>query len=888
MSIRLIFATVVLSLCAFFSVRCASVAKAPEAPAVQSNKPALSQAEAELRFRQIQNVSYNLKFNLNAEDPTYSGVVTMRFTSVENDKPLRIDFFEGQIQALTVNGQATAVDYNGVALNLPAGLLQKGDNEVIVQFSANYSGKGKGLMRFKDPEDQRVYLYTQLEPYFANNVFPCFDQPDLKATYEMQVQAPKDWSVVTSVRESKVAREGQQKIWHFPKSERFSTYIWSLHAGPYKIWSDSFRIPLRLMARQSLAKYVKPEEWFSVTRQGFDFFESYFAVQYPYKKYDQLVVPEFSSGAMENVAAVTFNEVLVSRGVKSENELRRQTNIILHEMAHMWFGNLVTMKWWNDLWLNESFATYVSNFAMVSSTRFKDNWKKFYDGKIGAYHEDKLVTTHPIETEIRGTQEALTNFDSITYGKGASVLKQISYYLSAEKFQKGTQIYFKRFAGKNTTLEDFTSALSEASGRDLKSWKKQWLQTAGVNSVQVDFQCEAGQIKDLSLLQTASAENPFLRSQKIQVALIGNEQGQFKVQHSIPVEISGEKTRVPAALGLKCPKIVYPNEQDHGYLQVVLDAESLKNFSADPNAVQDSFLRKMLWRDTWDLVLEAKLSLHSFAETLLQQGLAKEVDYDILGNLSDMTSGRGPLGSSVLNFYSRGSKEIYLKKAREIEEILWTRLIRAESKSEVQKILFDAFNSSVRTSFGHEKLQALLDGQVQLKGFVLDQDKRWRVINVLAVANVPKIQERIAKEEKKDSSFFGKQQALASRTAISSWDEKKKWIEEFKSEKNSYSYALIGSALSNVFPVGQEGLREQYANEFFKDLTDVNAKKEDAVAPRFLTLAPIDCSASAGPSDRIGSYLKQSAGLQPGITKYLKNLRQDFARCQKVIQKMQM
>ncbi|NQZ02712.1 MAG: aminopeptidase N, partial [Bdellovibrionales bacterium] len=333
--------------------------------------PKITESEATWRAKQVQNVKYNLEFNL-LDSKSFAGTSTITFKLTDPGNGLRIDYHDGAISNLMVNGKTVKPKYNSHFLWIEASHLTEGANTVVVDFESPYSKEGNGLHQFRDPEDKRRYLFTDLEPFDANRVFPMFDQPDLKATYTMKVTVPKTWKVITSVRESKVEDADGGKTWTFPESQKFSTYIWSLHAGDYHMWEDnSGKYPLRLFARKSLKKYVKPKDWFKFTHDGFKFFNEYFAYEYPYKKYDQLLVPEFNAGAMENVAAVTFTERFVSRGVKSERERMSLNNVILHEMAHMWFGNLVTMKWWNDLWLNESFATYMASLGQAGNSEFK-------------------------------------------------------------------------------------------------------------------------------------------------------------------------------------------------------------------------------------------------------------------------------------------------------------------------------------------------------------------------------------------------------------------------------------------------------------------------------------------------------------------------------------
>ena len=609
--------------------------------------------------------------------------------------------------------------------------------------------------------------------------------------------------------------------------------------------------------------------------------KKYFGTPYPFKKYDQLIVPEFTSGAMENVGAVTFNERFISRGQKSLKEKRSLANVILHEMAHMWFGDLVTMKWWNDLWLNESFATYMASLAMNSNTRFKDSWRDFYSGKSGAYFEDQMVTTHPIEGDVVDTLHAMANFDAITYGKGASVLKQTSFSLEPSKFQKGVQLYFKKYAYQNTTLNDFMGALNEASGKDLTEWNAQWLKTAGVNKVEAHLTCENGVISNLSVTQTPPAENPFFRTQKLQMVLLNLVKDEFKVASVIPFEISKATTDLAEAKGRPCPSLIYPNYEDQGYLSAILDSVSLKNFSENPEGVKDVFLRQMLWRSLWDLTRESQMPVSAFLKVAVEKGLALETDDSILRDLFRSIVGRDALSASALFYLSRSDQKAFQAEGRRIEELMWKRLSAAAAGSEIQKTFFVGFLASMRTTWAQEKAFQLLQNPTKLAGLNIDQDEHWIMISALAASNHPKAQSLMASESKKDPSFFGKIGLAASQASLPVWDEKKKWIAEFKAEKHEHSMALIKTALYSLFPFNQEDLREKYAADFFVDLKEVNRVKDASVATAFTVLAPIDCG--PGKSDRVGPFLKGSTDLQPSVLKILRIRRQENERCQKII-----
>lgn len=846
----------------------------------------LTQEEAKTRAERISEVDYTLSFRLDNDSDFYTGMAIIEFDRIDTREDLELDFDKGEILSLSVNGSQTEPIYDRLSLNLPGKLLKAGRNKVTIHFKQSFSRDGHGLVRFVDPEDQRVYTYTNLEPFNANRVFPSFDQPDLKATYTMTVNVPEDWEVLTSVRESEITKnKDQTKTWHFPQSARFSTYVFSLHAGPYTKWeasdNDKHRIPLRLFARQSLAPHVKVDDWFEVTRQGLDFFEPYFDYPYPYKKYDQILVPEFPAGAMENVGAVTFTERLVSRGQPSEKNRRSLTNVILHEMAHMWFGNLVTMKWWNDLWLNESFATYMAHVAMSDNTRFKDQaWRSFNGTKSWAYWEDQLVTTHPIEATVNDTLSAFANFDGITYGKGASVLKQISYYLGPEKFKKGVQLYFKEHAGENAELKDFMASLSQTSKKDLGQWQKLWLQTAGLNTVHVDLTCQKGKIKELKLRQTAPEEHPTIRPHAFKVAFFDTKDSQLIASKVIKVYLSKPETLIAEVKGSQCPQLVHPNFEDHGYFKASLDKNSVNTLKSDIDKIKNPFVREMLWSSLWEMVRDAEISLSEYASMLIEKGLTHETDTDIVRQLIDNLQGKH---SSLLYYYSKAPNlkdEPYDKLVQDVERLMWSRLVESTPQTELQRIWFESYIQLAESETAQNNLVSLLSEKTKFKGLEIDQDHRWKMALKLKERNHEQAEKWLKVQAKQDNSSSAENYKIAAQALTPDWDAKARWIEEYKKKNSDYSQAQFRWALNHLFPPKQESFREKYADDFYADLIRVHETKEAMSAPQFMSLAPNLCH--PGQVQRVTEFLSQNKDLTAPLLKRIKVMRQEGQRCLKV------
>jgi len=860
------------------AVHCAHNGAKSQKGVVDASTPNITRAEAEARAKTISMVDYTLEFDFTPAGDKYTGRAVIGFNVDQSGRDLRVDFADGEVTRVAINGVPFEPNYNKRVLAVPGNLLKKGRATLEIDFSHEYSRQGRGLTRFTDPVDKNVYLYTDFEPYDANRAFPCFDQPDLKATYAVKVTAPKTWEVITSVRENSAVQQGDTKIWDFPRSARYSTYIFPLHAGNYAKWEDkNFRYPLRLFARKSLAKYVKPAEWFPISKHGFDFFESYYGYAYPYKKYDQIIVPEFNAGAMENVAAVTFTERFISRGPKTRAQVQGLANTILHEMAHMWFGNLVTMRWWGDLWLNESFATYTSSVAQAAYPEFKDQWQSFFGGKTWAYREDQMITTHPIVATVRDTNEAFTSFDSITYGKGASVLKQLSFYLGEENFKKGLKAYFERFAEKNTEYADFMGVMAEASGRKLEAWQKSWFETAGVNAFSAQFECKDGRVSQFAITQMSVSGDKIVRPHATQIAFLARRNGKVVANDVIRAEISAPTTYLTEAVGKECPYVVYLNHEDYGYFKTKLDDRSVANLRTSLPEVEDSLLRHELWFALWDKVLDAEMPMQAYGQILTRDGLTKENNELLLRHLR-FTS------ESLLKYYHQSPKLLYAgypEFSEHLDKLIWQRFKTAKAGSNDLLIWLDSLDSLMTTPWGMGKLKHLLNGAERAPGVAIDQDRRWAMVNALARFNDPEARKWIDHEAKRDTSSMGVERRIGAMAALPDFEAKMGWVDEFKKPKSEYSFAQFRAALYNLFPYNQNDKRELYAKQYFKDLLWVNANKENFAAGMFTALTPSECTPEL--AGRLNQYVNSQKILQPVVVKNLKIYGQEGERCRKIV-----
>jgi aminopeptidase N len=852
-------------------------ASAHAAPATARAENAyLSQQDAAARSARVSNVDYTLAFTLTGKE-SFSGTTTLSFDLADAAQPLTIDLDKASIASLTVNGKAVAPQYNQWFITLSPQELAAGRNTVVIAYERLHSTNGEGLHRMVDPVDGRVYTYSHFEPAAAHQMFPSFDQPDLKGTYQVTVTTPADWVVSSTMRESGIRDVGNGKEWTFPRSKKLSPYNFSMHAGPYKVWEDSSgKYPMRLFARQSVASQVSPQDWFTYTKQGLAFFDQYFGVPYQFEKYDQLLVPDFLYGAMENAAAITFAE----RGFLYKEEMtaaQRQSlaGVIMHEMAHQWFGDLVTMKWWNGLWLNESFASFMGTLGTAEATEFKQAWQGFYSGaKQAAYTQDQRVTTHAIETPVPSTSNAFDNIDAITYSKGASTLKQLRHLLGEEVFRQGVHNYLVKYSYQNARLDDFIGSLGDAANRDLSGWTKEWLYQPGVNTIAAEFSCAGGKVSSFTLRQSApSAAMPTLREQRVQIALFKlNAQG-LALGKNVAVTYKGAATAVPELKGAACPDLVYPNYQDWGYAQVQLDKKSFATAQSSLGKVDDPLLRSMLWQSLWDGVRSAKLPLDSFLKTVLANAPA-EKDYTLLGEIT------AKIHASVDYLDAMGpSAAAYKAKAGvQLEQMAFAATQAASGDKNFQRRWFATFLDVAGSPAALGQLADILDGKLVVPGLNIGQDQRWSIINRLNRHAYPGADALLAAEQERDKSDSGQQAAIAAAVIRPDAKVKAEWLANIGDLQTKLPFSKIRTAMGAMYPPGQSALGELSAVQRLATLAQV----DHAAGPVYMrayaaSMIPASCSPAS--VQRLQAEIVKSQDLSAGTRRALLVTHQEDERC---------
>jgi aminopeptidase N len=865
-----------LAIAAAFPVSASAQPSAPAATLARAENAFLSQQDAAARAARIANVDYVLDFTLTGKE-TFNGTTTLQFDLLDASTPLTVDLDKATITTLTVNGKQVKPQYNNWFITLAPGDLVKGRNIVTVVYQRLHSTNGEGLHRMKDPVDGRVYTYSHFEPAAAHQMFAAFDQPDLKATYQLSVTAPADWTVISTMRESAVqAGTGESRRWSFPRTKKLSPYNFSMHAGPYKMWEDnSGPYPMRLFARQSVASQIKPAEWFTYTKQGLVFFDKYFGVPYQFAKYDQILVPDFLYGAMENAAAITFGEArFLYKADMTAAQRQSLAGVIMHEMAHQWFGDLVTMKWWNGLWLNESFASFMGTLATAEATEFKDAWQAFYsNGKQAAYVQDQQASTHPIEVPVPSTANAFDNIDAITYSKGASTLMQLRHLLGEEVFRKGVHNYLTKFSYQNATLDDFIDALGDAAGRDLKPWTAEWLYQAGVNTVTADYQCKAGKVTSFTLRQSApSAALPTLREQRVQVATFNLAGGKLVPGKNVAVTYRGAATPVPALAGSACPDLVYPNYQDWGFVKIALDARSLATARNHLAAVDDPLLRTMLWQSLWDGVRDGKTPLGDFLDTALKNAPG-ETDYTLLGDVL------GKVGAARQLLDRTGVDTPATRRAKAaLETMAWNGVTANASNGDFQRRWLLTYVDMAASVDAQKRLAGLLDGSVTTEGVTVNQDLRWEIIEQLNRRAYPGSAELISAEAARDKSDAGQAAAIAAEAARPDAATKARWLATIQDTKTALPFSKVRVAMFSLYPSEQGALAEASADARLAQLAVLD-KSAGPVYMRAYAGAMIPANCTPASVARLGKAAASMTAASALTRRSLLNMQEEDQRC---------
>jgi aminopeptidase N len=795
----------------------------------------LTREEAAARAALVSVLSYEVTLVLDGTGEDFRSVTTVKFGAREGGTTF-IDAIASRIDAITLNGEpldpSTHVGPGRISLpNLAR------ENVLTIDGRFHYMNTGEGLHRFTDPVDDEIYLYTQFEVPDSRRVFAVFEQPDLKAPFSFTVVAPEHWTVVSNSPTPHPADPAELcaelgadpaglQVWQFAPTPPISSYITAIIAGPYKSVHASLRssdgedVPLGVYCRASLFEHLDAGNIFAVTRAGFEFFEKHFDTPYPFEKYDQLFVPEFNAGAMENAGAVTILENYVFRSRPTEAMVERRAVTILHELAHMWFGDLVTMRWWNDLWLNESFAEFMSTLAAAEATEFTEAWTTFATlEKSWAYRQDQLPSTHPIVAPIEDLADVEVNFDGITYAKGAAVLKQLVAWVGRDEFFAGLKQYFDRHAWSNTELDDLLAQLEATSGRDLAAWSKLWLEESGVTVIRPRLQLAPdGTLTGLQIEQApfeiAGQPEPSLRPHRIGVGLYSRAaDGTFERTEFHEVDIAGATAAVPVVPGRRRPDVIVLNDADLAYTKVRLDEESLRAATAGLSGFTDSLTQLIVLSTVWDMVRDGELPARAYIDMLCEHLPAVVQSTGLLVQLRQL--------DTAVNAYLPPRDRPAVR--RRVATALRDMVAEAPHGSDQQLQFFQAFVHHAAAEDHLDELAALLEsGSEPAPGLHIDTDLRWTIIIALAQAgriNDAELDRWLAA----DDTAAGRRSAQTARCAPATSEAKTRAFSQLMHDRDLPN-AMV-AATSRGFRLGLEtdtgeliapqGEFDSFADEYF-------------------------------------------------------------------------
>ncbi len=785
----------------------------------------LTRDEARARAAEISADSYTIELDLTDGDKTFVSTTVVRFGCAAAGASTWLDLIAPSVREVVLNGRSLnpAEVFDGKRVRLDD---LAADNEVRVVADCAYMHTGEGLHRFVDPVDGEIYLHSQFEVADARRMYACFEQPDLKAPFTLSVTAPDHWQVVSVAATPKPepVREGVA-CWAFEPTPPISTYITALVAGPYHVEreayvSDGRNVPLGVFCRMSLAAHLDAAAIFEVTKQGFAYYENLFDYPYPFTKYDQLFVPEFNAGAMENAGCVTILEDYVFRSKVTDAAYERRAETILHELAHMWFGDLVTMRWWDDLWLNESFATYASVRCQADVTRWSNAWTTFANAeKLWALRQDQLPSTHPISADIRDLEDVEVNFDGITYAKGASVLKQLVAWVGPEEFFAGLRTYFRRFEWGNTELRDLLGCLEETSGRDLTAWSDEWLRTAGVATLRSQFEVDdEGRFTSFAVSQEAPAEHPTLRSHRLAIGLYDQLDGSIVRRHRVEIDLAGERTEVPQLTGRHQPDLILLNDDDLSFAKIRLDERSQRTLVESIGDIAESLPRTLCWTAATDMLRDAELSAHAFVSLVLA-GIDRESDITVVQTLVAST---------------KAAVDLYAEPAARAElgarwaAGMYERAHAAAPQSDQQLAFVRAWVAAARSDEHIAEMRGLLDGSVVIDGLAVDTDLRWLVLQrlvTLGAADVDDIEAELAR----DDTATGRRQAALARAARPTPEAKEEaWRLAVASDE--LPNALQVATLQGFVQPDQRELLRPFVDRYFEIITDLWATRTNEMA----------------------------------------------------------
>jgi aminopeptidase N len=853
----------------------------------------ITRAETADRARLLRVDSYEVTLDLTRGPEVFGSRSVIRFgcTQPGADTVTYADLVAETVHEITLNGSpidpATACAEGRITLTgLAAG------NELIVGADCRYSRDGTGLHRAVDPADQKVYTYTKFEPAYARTVYANFEQPDLKASFTISVIVPAGWTVLSNEPVADMmpvggrggaAGEDAASQWRFWPTPPLPTYLFAVAAGEYHVVRGTHttprgqEIPLGLACRASLAGDLDPEDILDITRTGLDYYPALFQSDYPFAKYDQVFVPEYSVGATENAGCVVFSDRLLFRSRVPESMRQLRASVILHEMAHMWFGDLVTMKWWDDLWLNESFAEFAAAYASAEATKYTDAWATFASGrKAWGYGQDRLPSTHPVAADVATLTAAIANFDGISYAKGASVLRQLVASIGRDSFFAGIRAYFAGHAWSNATLADWLAALEASSGTSLAGWAKAWLQTTGPNTLRAEFTVDdAGAFVRFAVLQDPSADaapggapadHPAPRPHRIAIGLYSlTDDGVLARSAQVWADVDGVRTEIPALTGQRQPDLILLNDEDLTYAILRFDERSLRTLTTSIGRLADPLARAVCWTSVTDMVSQAELPVPEFV-AMVVSALPTEPSAAAAQNLLETT---------WVVLHTLADPAYVETASRQLAALAIRLLDAAEAGSDLQLVWTELLSWTAAAPDQLELVAGLLDGGTAPAGLIIGSELRWSLLRQLTAAGRAG-DKAIGAELARDNTDAGARNAAACRAAIGDARHKAAaW--QLLTDPTGVPADVLRSVARAFYQPAQAKLLAAYTERYFEVLPRLWLESSGHLrVARANALFPVT-AADPALVDRVDAFLAASPR-DPGLARVLSERRDQVLR----------
>jgi aminopeptidase N len=736
---------------------------------------------ARQRAQQLKDLRYELAYNLRPKADSIVGHEVLRFVqnaSLENTSargilPEWLDFREGSVSILTINGHVAPPTIQNGHIELPARFLQLGENVVEIDFIAPVAPAGKAITRFEDKDDGSEYLYTLFVPMDADMAFPCFDQPDLKGRFKLTITAPLDWTVISNSVGQEVMKQGDDAFAihriEFAETKPISTYLFAFAAGPFKKIHDTPGLP-GLYVRKSKVQKAEAEaaDVQQVTADGIKYLSDYFAQPFPFPKYDLVMIPGFAYGGMEHAGATFLREEsILFRTAPTHSDRLNRDILLLHELTHQWFGDLVTMRWFDDLWLKEGFAQYMAYHALNSLKPSENIWKRFYQAiKPAAYGIDSTLGTTPIYQDIPNLKDAKSAYGAIVYSKAPGVIKQLAFVVGEEPFRDGLRLYLKDHAYANAEWNDLVHALESTSKKPLGPWADAWIKRRGMPQVDVEWACmDHGEmnVTHVTLKQHNALGETGLWPIATKLLFVYD---QSKVESR--VEWQSAATETADGKAGACPRYIFANYQDEAYGRFLLDSVSRKAVMASLGSINDVFERTLLWGSLWDSVREAELSPKQYIDLALDS-LPKEKDESLAQSI---------IGHTITALHRYVSPQIRAQLVPKMEALASEQMLHSPSQ-DMRITWFRALRGVAETAPARNQLKDMLSGKLTVPGVELRPLDRWNMVASLVALHDPQAEAILAEEEKHDSSGDGKKYAYMAEAARPDAKTKKQYFDEY-------------------------------------------------------------------------------------------------------------